>query len=136
MTCRKNSFQQLSSAPGLFTVWNYQEKGHKAPFWYFQLTSAPNRFGWSALASSQPWWRKLLITHQGIQGPSVKEVNLYSGRHTKNDTTTQSFKGTVIQIEKALITYGLGVYKVSWKFRIPTIYNFAVIFYLWNLLLC
>ena len=40
------------------------------------------------------------------------EVNLSGGRHTKNDTTTQSFKGTVIQIEKALITDGLGVYKV------------------------
>ena len=38
-----------------------------------------------------------------------------------------------MQIEKALINYGLGVSKVAWKFRIPIIYNLAVI-YLWNLL--
>ena len=29
-------------------------------------------------------------------------------------------------VEKALINYRLRVSKVSWKFRIPTIYNFAV----------
>ena len=45
----------------------------------------------------------------------------------------QSIKGTVRQIEKALINDRLHVSKVSWKFRIPTIYDFAVI-YLWNLL--
>ena len=38
-----------------------------------------------------------------------------------------------MQIEKAVINDRLGVSKVSWKFRIPTIYNFAVI-YPWNLL--
>ena len=38
-----------------------------------------------------------------------------------------------MQIEKALINDGLGVSKVPWKFRIPTFYNFAVI-YPWNLL--
>ena len=38
-----------------------------------------------------------------------------------------------MQIEKALINDRLHVSKVSWQFRIPTIYNFAVI-YLWNLL--
>ena len=43
------------------------------------------------------------------------------------------FKGTVMQIEKARINDRLPVSKVSWKFRIPTIYNFAVI-YPWNLL--
>ena len=42
-------------------------------------------------------------------------------------------KGTVRQIEKALIIDRLRVSKVSWKSRIPTIYNFAVI-YPWNLL--
>ena len=41
-------------------------------------------------------------------------------------------KGTVIQIEKALINDRLRVLKVSWKFRILTIYNFTVI-YPWNL---
>ena len=38
-----------------------------------------------------------------------------------------------MQIGKALINDRLSVSKVSWKFRVPTIYNFAVI-YSWNLL--
>ena len=42
-------------------------------------------------------------------------------------------KGTVMQIEKALLNDRLRVLKVSWKFLIPTIYNFAVICP-WNLL--
>ena len=42
-------------------------------------------------------------------------------------------KGTVMQIKKALINDRLHVSNVSWKFHIPTIYNFAVI-YPWNLL--
>ena len=42
------------------------------------------------------------------------------------------FNCTVMEIEKALINDRLGVSKVSWKFRIPTTYNFAVI-YPWNL---
>ena len=33
-------------------------------------------------------------------------------------------KGTVMQIEKAMIS----VSKISWKLRIPTIYNFTVIY--------
>ena len=37
-------------------------------------------------------------------------------------------KGRVVQIEKAQINNHLRVSKVSWKFRIPTIYNFAVIY--------
>ena len=43
------------------------------------------------------------------------------------------FKGIVMKIEKAMINDRLRVSKVQWKFRIPTVYNFAVI-YLWNLL--
>ena len=38
-----------------------------------------------------------------------------------------------MQIEKALINDCLHVSKASWKFCIPTTYNFAAI-YLWNLL--
>ena len=38
-----------------------------------------------------------------------------------------------MQTEKVLINDRLRVSKVSWKFQIPTIYTFAVI-YLWNLL--
>ena len=37
-------------------------------------------------------------------------------------------KGTVMQIEKALINDHLSVSKISWKLRIPTIYNFTVIY--------
>ena len=37
-----------------------------------------------------------------------------------------------MQIEKALINDHLRVSKVSWKFRIPTIYDFAIL-YPWNL---
>ena len=37
-------------------------------------------------------------------------------------------KGTVMQTEKALMNVRLYVSKVSWKFRIPTMYNFAVIY--------
>ena len=38
-----------------------------------------------------------------------------------------------MQTEKTLINYGLRVSKVLWKFSIPTIHYFAVI-YRWNLL--
>ena len=43
------------------------------------------------------------------------------------------FKGTVIQIEKSPIKDRLRISKVSWKFCVPTIFNFAII-YPWNLL--
>ena len=42
-------------------------------------------------------------------------------------------ESTVMQVEKALINDPLRVSKVSWKFHIPTIYNFAAI-YPWSLL--
>ena len=45
------------------------------------------------------------------------------------------FKGTVMQIEKALINDRLRVSKAPRKFSILTIYNFEVI-HLWSLLLC
>ena len=37
-----------------------------------------------------------------------------------------------MQIEKALINDRLRVSNISWKFRIPTLYNFAVV-YPWNM---
>ena len=49
------------------------------------------------------------------------------------EITYSIFKGTVMQIEKRLINDSLRVSKVSWKFRIPNIYNF-VVNYPWNLL--
>ena len=42
-------------------------------------------------------------------------------------------KDAVLQIEKALVNDCLRVWKVSWKFHIPTVYGFVVIC-LWNLL--
>ena len=36
-----------------------------------------------------------------------------------------AFKGTLMQIEKAMISDRSRVSKVSWKFRIPAIYNIA-----------
>ena len=42
----------------------------------------------------------------------------------KKETSLQNFKSTVIKIDKALINDRLHDSKVSWKFRIPTIYNF------------
>ena len=39
-----------------------------------------------------------------------------------------NFKGKVMQIEKALINDQLPVSEVSWKFCIPTNYNFGVIY--------
>ena len=43
-------------------------------------------------------------------------------------------KGTVMQIKKALVNDRLLVSKVSWNFRIPAIYSFALI-YPWHLLI-
>ena len=50
-----------------------------------------------------------------------------------SDLTIKWFKDTVMQIEKAQVNDRLSVLKVSWKFRILIMYNFAL-FYLWNLL--
>ena len=48
-------------------------------------------------------------------------------------TPIHKLKGTVMQIEEALINDPLRVLKVSWKFRNSNVYNFAAI-YSWNLL--
>ena len=45
----------------------------------------------------------------------------------------KTVNGTVMQIEKAQINDRLRVSKEPWNFRIPTVYNFAVI-NPWNLL--
>ena len=44
------------------------------------------------------------------------------------NTFTLLFKGTDMQIEKALINDHLRVSEVSWKFYIPIINNFSVIY--------
>ena len=45
-----------------------------------------------------------------------------------NNSIILTIKGTVMQIEKTIINDSLSVSKVSRKFRIPAIYNFAVIY--------
>ena len=50
-----------------------------------------------------------------------------------SEKSNNNIKGTVMQIEKALINDRLRVLKASWKFCIRTINNFPVI-YPWNLL--
>ena len=76
------------------------------------------------------WFTKTTLLH-------INYITSHSLFISKRAVTYASripvIKGTVIKIEKALINDRLRVSKVSWKFRIPTIYNFAVI-YLWNLL--
>ena len=44
----------------------------------------------------------------------------------KQNFRNQQFKGKVMQFEKALTNGCLCISKVSWKFRIPTIYNLAL----------
>ena len=44
----------------------------------------------------------------------------------RQSNSLQDGKGTVMQIEKAQINDRLHVSKVSWNFRIPTIFNFTV----------
>ena len=68
----------------------------------------------------------------------LKQVYFYKSQFLCKTTfqgtlVKKQYKGTVMQIEKVLINDRLRVSKVSWKFPIPTIYNFAVI-YPWNLL--
>ena len=62
-----------------------------------------------------------------------KVWNLFKVDNSDTRTTSVFLKVTVRQIEKPLINDCLRVSKISWKFCIPTIYNFAVI-YPWNLL--
>ena len=67
--------------------------------------------------------------------PSIENWNPLQSNdfYKKIQISKNSIKGTVMQIEKALINDRLNVSRVSWKFHIPTIYNFAAI-YMWNLL--
>ena len=58
---------------------------------------------------------------------SSKDFNHYIIMMTLSKIHYFSIKGTVMQIEKALTNDLLRVSKVSWKFRIATIYNFVVI---------
>ena len=54
-------------------------------------------------------------------------------KHIVKNPEFSTLKVTVMYSENALVNNRLCVSKISWKFRISTIFNFAVI-YLWNLL--
>ena len=62
-----------------------------------------------------------------------KDDTINTKVHLKPTNTCIYIKGAVMRIEKALINDRLRVSKISWKFRIPTISNFAVI-YPWKLI--
>ena len=72
-------------------------------------------------------WNGLLTSHMWCVADLVLFVQFKKPENSRN------VKGTVMQIEKALINDRLHVSKVFWKFCIPTISNFAVI-YQWILL--
>ena len=59
-------------------------------------------------------------------------IDLLSSCDLHVSRNRQIIKDTVMQTEKALTNNRLRDSKVPWKFRIPTMYNFAVI-YPWNL---
>ena len=54
-------------------------------------------------------------------------INSFNKLYSQENLDNEMHKGTVMQIEKALINDLLRVSKVSLKFRIRTIYNFEVI---------
>ena len=72
-------------------------------------------------------WLGIKVTVLFISISTLKVLPIFVYIQFKNI----EIKGTVMQIEKALINDRLRVSKVSWKFRIPTIYSLAVI-YPWN----
>ena len=74
----------------------------------------------------------LLLINQGLM-VCLWEAYLDPCQISKTELITK-IVNTVMQIEKALINDRSSVSKVSWKFCIRTICNFAVI-YPWNLLL-
>ena len=61
----------------------------------------------------------------------MKDLKMFNGSTASDDL--KLLKGTVIQIKKVMINDRLRVSKVSWKNRIPIIYNFPLS-YRWNLL--
>ena len=106
------------------------------------------RFSWSlvnmdvlALVHLFAWMstlsRTLIKLRLQLAMSQMDLFNTYANKHKNTHTPTPTciyvFKGTVTQIEKALINNRLYFSKMFWKFHVPTIYNFAVI-YPWNLL--
>ena len=58
------------------------------------------------------------------------DLNVYAERFKLlfESPSKATIKGTIMQIEKGHINDCLHISKVSRKFRIPTIYNFSVIY--------
>ena len=75
----------------------------------------------------------MLYTHQPVNYQCSSYIETSSMIYYANEWTGFYKKGiavikdAVMQIEKALINDCLRVSKVSWKFRIPTAYNFEII---------
>ena len=78
------------------------------------------------------WFPIFKRVHQCISAVTFKLVNMLE-LVIWMKFMSSPLKRTIMQIEKALINDHSRVSKVSWRFCIPTIYNFAVI-YRWNLL--
>ena len=75
--------------------------------------------------------QKFISLAEIILRNSTRKITKTENRFTVNFIQPESFifvKGTVMQIEKSLINDPLRVSKVSWKFQIPAIYNFVVIY--------
>ena len=58
----------------------------------------------------------------------VVEKNCWIKDSHRPNINNQTIKGTVLQIEKALINDLLRISNVSWKFHILDIYKFAIIY--------
>ena len=71
---------------------------------------------------------KLIIKCTRTIDCCLASVFLKNFEHFSHPTWCYYFKGTVMQIKKALISDRLRDLKVSGKLRIPTVYNFAVIY--------
>ena len=84
----------------------------------FPLFHSLVRVGLFRLASTSD----IQITYWGLCQTSMVELFCEKNERLK------AIKGTVMQIEKALISDPWPISKVSWEFRIPTIYNFEVIY--------
>ena len=109
---------------GSFQFWSQWH--NSSPIFIGQSNPTATRFAWSELDSSKEEIQNMSQNH-------LKISVLFLSDHFHSSSDDFDIKGTVMQIEKALINDRLYVSRTSSKFRIPTIYYFGVI-YPWNLL--
>ena len=110
--------------------------------WKWYLTNIWNRneaniskniqYTWCKKQNYKKYWYFLDSLPLYVNIKSIVAIVKKNAKNLKS-TILRLFKGTVMQIEKALTSDCLRVLKVSWKLRIPTIYSFPVI-YAWNML--